>query len=146
MPYIVTTNYSVLMIYNVTALSRPYDLYYNSTHYVFLLHLLQQLLCLHDLSCYRSYDVFRTYMVTATTTPYDLHCYSNYYTFTLHRYSTYYVLMIYCYNHYYLFMNYINSSNHLIFTHYDIMSYIIPATKPPSRPIVLQPICYILTI
>ena len=107
MPYIVTTNYSVLMIYNVTALSRPYDLYYNSTHYVFLLHLLQQLLRLHDLSCYRDYDVFRTYTVTATTTPYDLHRYSNYYIFTLHRYSTYYVLMIYCYNHYYIFMIYI---------------------------------------
>ena len=67
MPYIVTTNYSVLMIYNVTALSRPYDLYYNSTHYVSLLHLLQQLIRLHDLSCYRNKDTLRS-TPTATIT------------------------------------------------------------------------------
>ena len=114
--------------------------------------LLQQLLRLHDLSCYRNYYVFRIYMVTATITPYDLHRYSNYYIFSLYivtapitsSWSTVTTTTISLWS--ILFQQ--PSHLYALYCHshsYDLMIYIIPATKSPSRPIVLQPICYIPT-
>ena len=128
MPYIVTTTNSVLMIYNVTALLRPYDLYYNSTHYVSLLHLLQQLLRLHDLSCYKTKTSLGSlwsqqllhltiYTVTATITSLRPHIL---WSILFQQPSHPYVLSYHSHS-------------------YDLMTYSIPATQPPSRPIALQP-------
>ena len=72
-------------------LLRPYDLYYNSTHYVSLLHLLQQLLRLHDLSCYRNKDTLRSTPLQQLLHLYVLISYDLYYS-SNHLILTYYLI------------------------------------------------------
>ena len=154
MPYIVTTNNSVLMIYNVTApiaslwsilLQHPLRLpapFYYSNYYVFMIYLATGTIT--SLGSIWSQQLLHLTIYIATATITSLRSISLQHLLRphalllqqlFHRYDLYY------------YSNHLIATNHIVTSHsYDLMIYIVPATNSPSRSIVLQPIYYVLTI
>ena len=140
--YIVTTTNSVLLLYIDTApiaslwsilLQHPLRLpapYYYSNYYVFMIYLVTETIT--SLGSIWSQQLLHLmiYIVTAPIT-------SSWSTVTATITSLWSILVqqpshlceLYSYSH-----------------SYDLMIYSVPATKPPSRSIVLQPIYYVPTI